>query len=139
MKIKLLDTNAKIPTKGTEDSAGYDLYSLNDYYVYPQERTNIRTGIVLEIPKGIYGRIAPRSGLANKNGIDVLAGVIDSDYRGEIGVILYNTSKDQIFTIKRFDRIAQIIFEKYFEFEFESVEHLEESTRGSGGFGSTGS
>ena len=119
MKIKLSDTNAKIPTRGTSESAGYDLYSLNDYYVYPQERTNIRTGITLEIPKGYYGRIAPRSGLALKNGIDVMAGVIDCDYRGEIGVILYNTDNNIPFHIKIGDRIAQIIFEKYYTFKFK--------------------
>lgn len=138
MKIKLIDKNSKLPTRGTEHAAGYDLYSLHDYYVYPQEWTMVKTGITMEIPSGYYGRIAPRSGLAYKHGIDTLAGVIDSDYRGEIGVILLNTHKEQIFTIKAGDRIAQIIFEKYYTFDFNLVDSLEETNRGEGGFGSTG-
>jgi len=138
MKIKLIDKNSKIPTRGTDHAAGYDLYSLHDYYVYPHEKTMIKTGVIMEIPTGYYGRIEPRSGLALRHGIDVLAGVIDSDYRGELGVILYNTHKEETFTVKAGDRIAQIIFEKYYKFDFEIVDQLEETIRGSGGFGSTG-
>jgi dUTP pyrophosphatase len=138
MKIKLIDKNSKIHTRGTDHAAGYDLYSLHDYYVYPHEKTMVKTGVIMEIPSGYYGRIEPRSGLALRHGIDVLAGIIDSDYRGELGVILYNTHKDQTFTIKSGDRIAQIIFEKYYKFDFEIVDQLEETIRGSGGFGSTG-
>lgn len=138
MKIKLLDKNAKVPVRANQCAAGYDLYALHDYYVYPQERTLVKTGIALEIPEGHYGRIAPRSGLAYKNGIDTLAGVIDSDYRGELGVILLNTHKEQYFTIKSGDRIAQIIFEKYYDFDMEITEDISETSRGSGGFGSTG-
>ena len=138
MKIKLIDFNAHVPTKGSEHSAGYDLYSCCNVLIYPQERTLVKTGIVLEIPEGFYGRIAPRSGLALKNGIDVMAGVIDSDYRGEIGVILYNTDKTVPFHIKIGDRIAQLIIEKYYNFDLEKAEDLNSSDRGSGGFGSTG-
>ena len=138
MKIKLIYNNSKIPTKGSKQAAGYDLYSLYDYYVYPHEKTVIKTGVVMEIPTGFYGRIEPRSGLAIRNGIDVLAGIIDSDYRGEISVILYNTDKERTFSIKMGDRIAQIIFEKHYSFDFEVVEKLEESQRGDSGFGSTG-
>jgi dUTP pyrophosphatase len=138
MKIKLTDFNAQIPTKGSEHSAGYDLYSCYNALIYPQERMLIKTGIVLEIPEGHYGRIAPRSGLALKNGIDVMAGVIDSDYRGEVGVILYNTDKNIPFHVKIGDRIAQLIIEKYYTFDIQKVETLNLSERGSNGFGSTG-
>ena len=138
MKIKLTDFNAQIPTKGSEHSAGYDLYSCCNALIYPQERMLIKTGIVLEIPEGHYGRIAPRSGLALKNGIDVMAGVIDSDYRGEVGVILYNTDKNIPFHVKIGDRIAQLIIEKYYTFDIQKVETLNLSERGSNGFGSTG-
>lgn len=138
MKIKLTDFNSQIPTKGSQYSAGYDLYSCCNVLIYPQERALVKTGIVLEIPDGYYGRIAPRSGLALKNGIDVMAGVIDSDYRGEIGVILYNTDKTVPFHIKIGDRIAQLIIEKYYNFDLEKAEDLNSSDRGSGGFGSTG-
>ncbi len=138
MKIKLTDFNAHVPTKGSEHSAGYDLYSCCNGLVYPQERMLIKTGIVLEIPEGFYGRIAPRSGLALKNGIDVMAGVIDSDYRGEIGVILYNTDKNTPFHIKIGDRIAQLIIEKYYTFDLQEEQIINSTERGSGGFGSTG-
>jgi dUTP pyrophosphatase len=138
MKIKLTDFNAQVPTKGSEHSAGYDLYSCCNALVYPQERMLIKTGIVLEIPEGFYGRIAPRSGLALKNGIDVMAGVIDSDYRGEIGVILYNTDKNTPFHIKIGDRIAQLIIEKYYTFDLQKEQIINSTERGSGGFGSTG-
>lgn len=138
MKIKLTDLNAQIPTKGSEHSAGYDLYSCCNALIHPQERALVKAGIVLEIPEGYYGRIAPRSGLALKNGIDVMAGVIDSDYRGEIGVILHNTDKTVPFHIKIGDRIAQLIIEKYYTFDLKKSDDLNYSERGSGGFGSTG-
>jgi dUTP pyrophosphatase len=138
MKIKLIDFNSQIPTRGSEYAAGYDLYSCCNALIYPQERLLIKTGIVLEIPEGYYGRIAPRSGIALKNGIDVMAGVIDSDYRGELGVILYNTDKNNPFHVKIGDRIAQLIIEKYYNFDLEKVEDLNSTDRGSGGFGSTG-
>jgi dUTP pyrophosphatase len=138
MKIKLLETNAKVPVRANDCAAGYDLYSSCNALIYPQERMLIKTGISIEIPEGYYGRIAPRSGWALKNGIDTLAGVIDSDYRGEVGVILYNTDKETPFHIKIGDRIAQIIFEKYYNFDIEVSDEISETTRGDGGFGSTG-
>ena len=92
----------------------------------------------MEIPDGYYGRIAPRSGWALKYGIDTLAGVIDSDYRGEVGVILYNTDKAIPFNIKMGDRIAQIVFEKYYTFDIEVSDEISKTSRGDGGFGSTG-
>jgi dUTP pyrophosphatase len=138
MKVKLLDFNAQLPTKGSFHSAGYDLYSSCNSLIYPQQRMLVQTGISVEIPEGYYGRIAPRSGLALKYGIDVMAGVIDSDYRGEIGVILYNTDKEIPFHIKIGDRICQLIIERYYNFGIQQVENLEDSQRRDGGFGSTG-
>lgn len=128
---------AKIPTKGSEYSAGYDLYSCEDGIIGAKQRKIINTGIKIEIPTGLYGRIAPRSGLALKYGIDVFAGVIDSDYRGEIKCILYNSGDDDyIYHIG--DRIAQIIFEKYYDFNLNITNSLEHSERQDNGFGSTG-
>jgi len=138
MKIKFTDPNAIIPKKGSEHAAGYDLYSCETGVIKPKERRLIKTGLSVEIPSGFYGRIAPRSGLALKHGIDVMAGVIDADYRGELGVILYNTdsTNDYIFNVG--DKIAQIIFEKYYDFDMLLHKELADTLRGDGGFGSTG-
>ena len=99
----------------------------------------VKTGLIIEVPDNYYGRIAPRSGLAFKNGIDVMAGVIDSGYRNEVGVILYNTDQFKGFEVKIGDRIAQLIIEAHYNFEFEETSQLSDTERGSGGFGSTGS
>lgn len=104
----------------------------------PLTRATMPTGIAIEIPEGYYGRIAPRSGLAHNHGIDVLAGVVDSGYRGEIKVILYNTDKDHDFQIRQGDKIAQMIIERHYNFELVEVEDLSPTPRGEGGFGSTG-
>lgn len=122
----------------SQTDAGIDLRSKQDYDIKPQHRCLVGTGISMSIPPGYYGRIAPRSGLALKYGIDVLAGVVDAGYRGEICVILYNTDKDNLFHIKTGDRIAQIIIEKYYPMDFVEVEKLDESIRGNSGFGSSG-
>ena len=137
IKVKKLNELAKIPTRANKTDAGADLYSVDDISIGSHERVLVHTGISLEIPENHYGRIAPRSGLALKNGIDVLAGVIDSSYRGEIGVILYNTG-DVPFEINKGDRIAQLIIEAYYSFDFIEVNDLDKTERGSGGFGSTG-
>lgn len=138
MKIKLLNSSALLPKKGSVDAAGYDLYASESGIIYPNERLLIKTGLVLEIPSGYYGRIAPRSGLALKYGIETMAGVIDSDYRGEVGVILYNNDRYDPFVFNVGDKIAQIIFEKYYDFSLETVDDLSQTKRGEGGFGSTG-
>lgn len=135
--IKLINNNTNIPIRGTCNSAGLDLFSNENGFINPLSRVMISTGIIVKIPTGYYGRIAPRSGLALKNGIDVLAGVIDSDYRGEIKVILYNTDKDNIYEYKKDDKIAQLIIEKYYDFEINVVNELEDTERGICGFGST--
>lgn len=137
VELKLLSEAAKTPTKGTDQAAGYDLYAAQNAEIDPLKRALIKTNISIAIPKGYYGRIAPRSGLAYKNGIDVMAGVIDSDYRGDIGVILYNTGVD-VFNIKQGDRIAQLIIEKCHVADWDLVEDLSDTDRGEGGYGHTG-
>lgn len=139
IKINKLNLEAKIPKRANPTDAGADLCSLEKHAIQPLERKIIATGIKLEIPDGYYGRIAPRSGLAVKNGIDVLAGVVDSSYRGEIKVVLYNSDKGNTFFIEPGDRIAQLIIEKHYNFDLvEVVEELSDTDRGEGGFGSTG-
>lgn len=138
INVKKLSENATIPTQGTSFAAGYDLYAAEDAVVVCGTRKLIKTNISMEITPGYYGRIAPRSGLAYKNGIDVLAGVIDSDYRGDIGVILYNTDKNIDFSVKKGDRIAQIIFEACYTITLNNVDNLDNTLRQAGGFGSTG-
>jgi dUTP pyrophosphatase len=133
----LLSENAKAPTKGSKYAAGHDLYSAKDLVIPARGRALVPTDISISVPVGTYGRVAPRSGLAFKHGIDTMAGVIDADYRGAVGVILANLS-DADFEVKIGDRIAQLIVEKIAMPEVVVVEKLGESVRGAGGFGSTG-
>lgn len=157
LKVKKLYEDARIPTRGTDQAIGLDLYA---YFPEPQsgrmydsllesqqrkrtvyygEVARINTGIAVAIPDGYYGRIAPRSGLAAKFGIDVLAGVIDEDYRGELVVLLTVSSRSAIpFTINHGDRIAQLILERADKLPIEVVDSLDTTDRGGGGFGSTG-
>ncbi|NDC96490.1 dUTP diphosphatase, partial [bacterium] len=104
VNVKLLEEFATIPTRANENDAGWDLYSIIDTVIPPKQRKTVKTGIALEMPEHMAGLIWPRSGLSVKQGIDVLAGVIDSGYRGEIMVCLYNTSDDNV-SINRGDRI----------------------------------
>lgn len=136
VKITKLNKSAIVPTRGSMKAAGYDLYTTDFYVLKPGERKLFKTGLSMAIPSGMYGRIAPRSGLALKNGIDVLAGVIDEDYRGEIGVVLINLGQEDK-NILSGDKIAQIIFEFYNEVDFSEESSLNETSRGSGGYGST--
>jgi dUTP pyrophosphatase len=136
-KVKLLSPDAKVPTRATEFSAGLDLSSIEDTVVPANKWIAIPTGISIQIPKDCYARIAPRSGLAFKYGIQVGAGVADSDYTGEIKVILFNHGSSD-FEVKKGDRIAQLIFEKIYTDYFVEVEELDDTVRGDGGFGSTG-
>ncbi len=138
IQIKKLSDQAKIPTQGSKYAAGYDLYAAEEVLVNTMGRKLVKTNISISIPEGYYGRIAPRSGLAYKNGIDVLAGVIDSDYRGDIGVILFNTDHNLDFEVNVGDRIAQIIIEKCHSANWETVETLDATVRSEGGFGSSG-
>lgn len=132
-----LNEDAKIPTKSHNSDAGFDLYASEETIVKGQDRTIVKTGLSLRIPEGMAGLIWPRSGLSVKSGIDVLAGVIDSGYRGEIMVCLYNTSTEAV-NIKRGDRIAQIIFQEVPATSLVLSNDLGASQRGSDGFGSTG-
>ena len=136
--IKKLCYDAIVPTRGSDHSVGYDLYSSEDAMVPSQAgRAIVGTGITVVLPPGVYGRVAPRSGLAAKHCINVGAGVIDPDYTGEIKVILFNHGlKD--FEIKKGDRIAQLILERCETPPIEEISIVEDTDRGSGGFGSTG-
>ena len=141
-EFRRLNQTAKAPSKATSGSCGFDLYanfdgSERDWWLQPSARTAIGTGIVLKPPAGHYGRVAPRSGLAFNSGIDVMAGVIDWDYRGEIKVILINLG-DKPFRIREGDKIAQIIFERYWSGEMIETNDLGDTARGSSGFGSSG-
>lgn len=138
LKIKKLSEIAVVPTRGHDTDAGLDIYSLHNYSIPAKGRCLVSTGISLEIPEGYYGRVAPRSGLAVKHGVDVFAGVIDSSYRGELMVLLFNSDGQRWFNINQGDRIAQLIIEKHYNFPIEIVESLSDTNRGSGGFGSTG-
>lgn len=144
INFKRLHGSANTPQRGSRGAAGFDLYfcpSVEEEYTISIPSGGIAlipTGISIEIPPDHYGRIAPRSGLALKLGIDVMAGVIDSDYRGEIKVMLINHSKDVV-QFHRFDRVAQILFERISTPLFIERNTLEDTGRGSLGYGSTGS
>ncbi|KGG51606.1 putative dUTPase [Mitosporidium daphniae] len=135
--VTLLSENGQAPQRLSENAAGYDLFSAKDAIVPKQGRLLVPTDIAIAVPLGTYGRVAPRSGIALKHGIDVGAGVIDADYRGNVGVLLFNTSTEADFSIKKGDRIAQLILEKIATPEVRVVQSLTETVRGSGGFGST--
>jgi dUTP pyrophosphatase len=141
LRIKKLNENAVIPTYGTEFSAGADLYACIDGQVeiLPSETKLIKTGLAMEIPTGLVGLIYARSGLASKRGLAPAnkVGVVDSDYRGEVMVALHNHS-DKPQTIDAGERIAQMVIAPYVKVDFEEVEELEDTLRGTGGFGSTG-
>jgi dUTP pyrophosphatase len=137
IKCKKLLDSASVPTRAHEHDAGWDLYSSEQSFVISLKRKIVSTSISLAIPDGHVGLIWPRSGLAAKKGIDVFAGVIDSGYRGEIKVCLYNSSEIN-FEINKGDRIAQIIFHKLPQTEMLEVGSLEDSIRGDEGFGSSG-
>ncbi len=137
IKVKKVFPEAKIPSRANDNDAGYDLYSTESTPLTPLSRQSICTGICVEIPKGYYGRVAPRSGLALKAGIDVLGGVIDSGYRDEIKVILINLGEGLV-SIEEGDRVAQLIIEKCEDVEWEHTDLLNPSERGESGFGSSG-
>lgn len=145
--FKFDSTSAIFPKRGTNSSAGYDLYADANLTINPGESTLVQTNIGIILPQGTYGRIAPRSSLAYKYGLDVFAGVIDSDYRGKIGVILFNSTSDD-FIVKKGDRIAQLIVERCynadevqdFNLPLNAAQALTlwDTNRKDGGFGSTG-
>ncbi|XP_074661670.1 uncharacterized protein LOC141914285 [Tubulanus polymorphus] len=141
-RIKLLyhklSEHALAPVRGSKFAAGLDLCSAHDYTIEANGKVCAMTDIQIALPDGCYGRVAPRSGLAWKHHIDVGAGVIDQDYRGNVGVVLFNHNSKS-FSIKRGDRVAQLILERiYIPDIVESETKLPETERGAGGFGSTG-
>ncbi|MEW5319806.1 MAG: hypothetical protein WDW38_010933 [Sanguina aurantia] len=137
LRIKKLNEHAVLPKRGSAGAAGYDLASCEDSVVPARGKCIVKTGLAIKTPSGTYGRVAPRSGLAAKHGIDTGAGVIDEDYRGEVGVILFNHS-DADFPVKRGDRIAQLILERIATPDIMEVAELDDTTRGTSGYGSTG-
>lgn len=140
LRVVRTHPDAKLPTKANPDDAGFDLSAVEELVIEPGKRALIKTGLVVHVPDGCYGRVAPRSGLAVKKGIQCLAGVCDSPYRGELGVVLINFGEEP-FQVSVGDRIAQFVIEKIAHPTLEEVadvSELEESSRGSGGFGSTG-
>ena len=141
VQIQRLDKGLPLPEYARPGDAGMDVYSTIDCSIAPGARSVIPTGIAIALPEGYVCLVHPRSGLAAKNGISIVntPGTIDSGYRGEIKVILINTDQSETFEIKRGDRIAQLVFQKFESARFYEVENLPESQRGAGGFGSTGS
>ena len=141
VRIKKLDQRAKLPTYGTEFSAGADLYNVegNNIVIKPHETVMIKLGFAIEIPEGYAGLVFARSGLASKRGLAPAnkVGVIDADYRGECMVALHNHSDNEA-TVEGGERIAQLSIVPFLKADFEFADELSETCRGEGGFGSTG-
>jgi len=136
VKVKRIHPAAKLPARGTNRSAGADLSCLEAFTLGPGERKLVPTGLAVEIPPGWYGRVAPRSGLAANHGVDMLAGVIDSDYRSEVKVLLINFGAEPV-SFDAGERIAQLIIERAAVCDYIWADELSDTERG-GGFGSTG-
>ncbi|XP_077444125.1 deoxyuridine 5'-triphosphate nucleotidohydrolase, mitochondrial isoform X2 [Stigmatopora argus] len=137
LRFAKLSEHATRPTRGSAKAAGYDLYSAYNYSIGPMDKAIVKTDIQIAVPHGCYGRVAPRSGLAVKHFIDVGAGVVDEDYRGNVGVVLFNLGKET-FEVKKGDRVAQLVCEKIAYPDLVEQETLDDTERGAGGFGSTG-
>jgi len=140
VKVKRLDPDLPLPRFAHPGDAGVDLYSTVDLVIKPGMRQIVPTGISISLPRGWAAFVQPRSGLAAKYGITIVntPGLIDSGYRGEIKVILLNTDRENSFEIKRGDKIAQMVVQQVAEVEWEEVDELDPTSRGTGGFGSTG-
>jgi len=138
INVKLLNEDAKMPTKAHDSDAGWDLYAAEDIDIPNGFRVTVKTGVTMAIPDGYVGLIWPRSGLSVKFGVDVLAGVVDAGYRGEIMVCLLNTDQSSWVQIKKGDRIAQILFQEVPKFKLNQVAELDATERAEGGFGSSG-
>jgi len=137
VKIEKIKDNAVIPHYAHDGDAGFDLYSAEDYHLKPGQRVLVSTGIKIAVPKGYEAQIRPKSGLALSHGLTVLntPGTIDAGYRGEVGVIVINLGKEDV-RIEKGKKVAQMVFNKVEEVNF-SEEKLDDTKRGSGGFGST--
>jgi len=140
LRIKLLDDGLPLPRYQHTGDAGLDLPSRVDLIIEPGERAMVPTGIAVAIPDGYAGFVLPRSGLASRHGIALVnsPGLVDSGYRGEMSVVMINTDKHEAFHIKRGDRIAQLVIQKVEDVSIIRVDELDETSRGAGGFGSTG-
>lgn len=137
LKYAKLTSKAYDLKRATKESAGYDLCSAYYYIVPPKGKILVRTDIQISLPSGCYARIAPRSSLALEHFIDVGAGVVDGDYRGNVSILLFNFSEVE-FEIAPGDRVAQLIIERIFLLDIKELSFLDESGRGEGGFGSSG-
>lgn len=137
LKFKRLDSRAELPTRGSAAAAGLDIYLIEELTIEPGQRALGRTGLAVAIPEGYYGRLAPRSGLATRQGLDTLAGVIDADYRGEIRCLLYNAG-DEIINLPAGSKFCQLIIERILTPAPVWADEISDTDRGSGGFGSTG-
>lgn len=137
LRFVRLSERAFAPERGSALAAGYDLRSAYDAEVPAHGKALIKTDLQIELPEGCYGRVAPRSGLAWRHHIDVGAGVIDRDYRGNVGVVLFNHGPTPL-SVCRGDRVAQLVLERVLEAQLQEVQQLSETERGEGGFGSTG-
>ena len=135
MNVKLIHDKAILPTKGSNDSAGYDLYTVDNALIQPKQSAKLKTGICLEMEKNTVGLIWERSKLASKFGIQILGGVVDCDYRGEVMISVYN-SGDKPFEVYAGDRMAQIIFQQYYNYDFNVVNELNDTARGKDGINS---
>jgi dUTP pyrophosphatase len=135
--VEKLDSQASLPSFAHPGDAGMDFFSMESAIIKPNERITCSTGIAVQIPKGYVGLIWDKSGLASKNGIKTMGGVVDSGYRGEIKIVIINLS-DTDYEIKKGEKIAQMLIQKVENPEIIEVENLDETQRGEGGFGSTG-
>src|SRR5215471_747259 len=140
IRIKMLDKTVPVPRYAHPGDAGLDLPSRVDMVLEPGQRAMVPTGIAVAIPQGYAGFVLPRSGLASRHGIALVnsPGLIDSGYRGEVAIVMINTDRHKSFEIKRGDRIAQLVIQQVVEATTVQVSGLDETARGSGGFGSTG-
>jgi len=136
LHVKLIHQDALIPTRSTSEAAGFDLYAIEDSEIHPHKLQRFPTGVCLEIPKGLCGKIFDRSSLAMQQ-ITVLGGIIDSDFRGELIVVLHNLS-DKPYVVKKYNRIAQLILFPHAEFQIRRLHELSPTDRGTKAFGSSG-
>lgn len=140
LSVRRLDPAAVLPVRAHDGDAGYDLFALEGAVIEPGGRAKVRTGIAIELPDGHAGWVVPRSGLADRHGIALVnaPGLIDSGYRGEVAVLLHNTDRAAAFAVEPGMRIAQLVIAAVALPDVEEVDELGHSTRGAGGFGSTG-
>ncbi|XP_027042942.1 probable deoxyuridine 5'-triphosphate nucleotidohydrolase [Pocillopora damicornis] len=135
--LKKISDRATTPSRGSDLAAGYDLYSAENVVIPKQGKALVKTDIAIALPEGCYGRVAPRSSLSWKHHIDVGAGVVDRDYRGNVGVVLFNLSQMD-YEVQQGDRIAQLIIERISNPPLVEVKELDNTARGTAGYGSTG-